>query len=194
MVDVTISISLNATKEATPNMPTLSQKKEFVTKISQDIQGANIIIVADYRGLSVSEMTDLRNALRAEDVRMTVAKNTLVKRAAAGTDVEGLAEFLKGPTALVLGYGDEVTAVKVVKQFLKKNKKENELRAGFLEGNTLNAVDVSSLAEMPSKDELRGKLVMCIASPLIGLANVLNSNATGLVRLLDQLSTIKENE
>jgi large subunit ribosomal protein L10 len=175
-------------------MPTLSQKKGFVSQLTEDITTANIIILADYRGLSVLEMMNLRRALRAVGVKVKVAKNTLVKRAALGTDIEALAPYLKGPTALVLGYGDEVSAVKVIKEFLKKNKKENELRAGFLEGSALNAIGVAELAAMPSKEELRGKLLMCIASPLIGLANVMSSNQSGLVRLLDQLSTIKEEE
>ncbi len=175
-------------------MPTLSQKKGFVSQLTEDISTANIILLVDYRGLSVAEMTNLRRALSAADVKVKVAKNTLVKRAALGTDIEKLAPYLKGPTGLVLGYGDEVSAVKVIKEFLKKNKKENELRAAFLEGNAMNAVGVNELATMPSKEELRGKLLMCIASPLMGLANALSHNQSGLVRLLDQLSTIKQDE
>jgi large subunit ribosomal protein L10 len=175
-------------------MPTLSQKKGFVTQLTEDISTANIILLADYRGLTVSEMTLLRRHLMDAGVKVKVAKNTLVKRAAAGTPIEQLAPFLKGPTALVLGYGDEVSAVKAVKEFLKKNKKENELRAVFLEGNAMDASGVNELAMMPSKDELRGKLLMCIASPLMGLANALSYNQRGLVRLLDQISTIQQGE
>jgi large subunit ribosomal protein L10 len=173
-------------------MPTLSQKKEFVSKLTTDLSGANILIVLDYRGLTVAQMTSLRRGLRAEGVKVTVAKNTLAKRVAAGTDVELLGPYLKGPTALIIGRGDEVSAVKAVKKFLKDNKKENELRAAFMEGKAFSAIDVDNIANMPSRDELRGKLLMCIASPLMGLANVLSSNQSGLVRLLDQMSALKQ--
>jgi len=173
-------------------MPTLSHKQVFVDQVQSALQDANILVVVDYRGLSVAEMIALRRILRVDNVRLMVAKNTLVKRAAAGTDVEALAPYLKGPTALLLGYGDQVAAVKSVKEFLKKNKKQNELRAGFLDGTALSAVQVDELASMPSLHELRGKLVMCIAHPLSGLANVLNSNNSSLVRALDQIASQKE--
>ena len=112
-------------------MPTLSHKQVFVDQVKDVLQGANILVVVDYRGLSVAEMTALRRVLRVDNVKLMVAKNTLVKRASAGTEVEALAPYLKGPTALLLGYGDQVAAVKSVKEFLKKNKKQNQLRAGF---------------------------------------------------------------
>ena len=173
-------------------MPTLSHKQVFVDQVKDVLQGANIRVVVEYRGLSVAEMTALRRVLRVDNVKLMVAKNTLVKRAAAGTEVEALAPYLKGPTALLLGYGDQVAAVKSVKEFLKKNKKQNQLRAGFLDGSTLSAVEVDELAGMPSLHELRGKLVMCIAHPISGLANVLNSNNRSLVRALDQIASQKE--
>jgi large subunit ribosomal protein L10 len=174
-------------------MPTLAQKQNLVSELQADIQAANVLILVDYRGLTDFEMKNLRNRLRAANVRMRVAKNTLVKRAAAGTDIEVLAPYLAGPSAVVMGYGDEVgEVVRIVKAFLKESKKENELRAGYLEGNALNTAGVAELGNLPTKTELRGKLLMCIASPLTGLANVLSSNQSGLVRLLDQLASIKE--
>ncbi|MFM7389598.1 MAG: 50S ribosomal protein L10 [Vampirovibrionales bacterium] len=172
-------------------MPTLAKKQEQVEALTQAIADANIILVADYRGLTVAEMTALRVELRKVNVKLTVAKNTLVKRASSGTDVENLAPHLKGPTSLVLGYGDQIAAVKVVKEFLKKNKKQNELRAGFLEGSVFNAVGVEELAGLPSADEMRGKLLMCIAYPVTGIVSALNSAPSAFVRSLQLISETK---
>ena len=173
-------------------MANLQQKKALVERLQQDVQDATVIIVADYRGLSVAEITELRRVLRPMDVRMTVAKNTLVKRAVGESAMASLAPHLKGPTALVVSRGDQVATVKAIKDFLKKNKKKNELRAGFLDGSALNAADVEELANMPSLPELRGKLLMCIASPLMGLAGVLHQSQASLVRALDQIAQQKE--
>jgi large subunit ribosomal protein L10 len=173
-------------------MPTLAKKQDFASQLQKNIEGANIILVADYRGLSVAEITELRRILRVDNVKMVVAKNTLAKRIFAGTEVEALASHLKGPTALLLGYGDQVAAVKQIKDYLKKNKKQNELRAAFLDGTVLNAVAVDDLANLPSFDQLRGKLLMCIAHPVAGLAGVLNANNASLVRALDQIGSQKQ--
>lgn len=162
-------------------MATLEKKQEQVGTLTQVVRDANVVLIADYRGLSVAEMTALRNELRKVDVKLTVAKNTLVKRATAGTELEVLAPFLKGPTSLLVGYGDQVAAAKVVKEFLRKNKKTNQLRAGFLDGTVLDTVKVEEFAAMPSFHELRGKLVMCIAHPAMSLA-----------RALDQVGKLKE--
>jgi large subunit ribosomal protein L10 len=175
------------------HMPTLAKKKELVTQIQSDIENANVIILADYRGLTDFDMKTLRTRLRAANVGVRVAKNTLIKRVAKGTSLEVLSPELAGPTAMLLGYSEEIgDVVKIVKAFLKEKKKENELRAGFLDGQLLNAVSVDELSNLPTKDELRGKLVMCIASPLQGLARALSYHQTGLVRLLDQISEMKE--
>lgn len=173
-------------------MASLTEKTAVVDSLKSAIDEANIIIVADYRGLTNAELTQLRGELRAEKIRIQVAKNTLVKRAIAGTAIESMSPYLAGPTALVLGYGDQVAAVKLVKEFLKKNKKTNELRGGFLDGTALSAAHVTELADLPSMDVLRGKLVMCIASPITGLVHAINSPAAGLVNCLDQLAEKKE--
>lgn len=173
-------------------MVSQAQKQVVIDELKTVLADATIVVVADYRGLGVADLTQLRRSLRGANVTVTVAKNTLAKRAIAGTALEPLSVHLKGPTALVVGRGDQVTVVKTLKEFLKKNKKPNELRGGLLEGAAISAAEVDELATMPSLDELRGKLLMCIASPLIGLAQVLQSPSVSLVRALDQIAEQKQ--
>jgi large subunit ribosomal protein L10 len=166
-------------------MGSLPKKQALVASLTQTVANANIILLADYRGLTNAELTDLRTELRQADIKLTVGKNTLVKRAALGTDLAKLAPYLKGPNALVVGYGDQVSAVKIVNAFFKKRKKTNRLVAGFLDGDALTAEDVKQLGDLPPLEELRGKLVMCIAHPANSLVAALASPATGLVRVMD---------
>ena len=163
-----------------------SQKKDTVAQLRAALGEATIAVVADYRGLTVSELTDLRNALFKESAQFTVAKNTLARRAVEGTDLEVLKDYFKGPTALLLGRADQVVPVKLLKDFLKKNKKENEVRGAYLDGQVLSASEVDELAKLPSFNDLRAKLLGCIASPQNGLVNAISSQQRGLVNVLDQ--------
>lgn len=173
-------------------MVSRQQKEAVVTDLKTSLGAASVVVIADYRGLSNAEMTALRRALRPNNARLTVAKNTLVKLAVKDSDMESLVPDLKGPTALLLGEGDQVAAVKALRDFLKKNKKKNELRAAFLDGAALNASDVDALAELPPLEELRGKLVMCLASPMNRLVQALQGPQSAFVRALSQVAEQKE--
>lgn len=173
-------------------MATRQQKEALVDDIRQSLSEASIVVIADYRGLRNDEMMALRRSVRQQDATFTVLKNTLAKRAISGTDLESISPFLKGPTALLMGKGDQVGAVKALRDYLKLNKKENELRGAFLEGSSLDAKQLAELADLPTLDVLRGKLLMCIASPLTGLAGVLAGSQSQLVRALQLIAEQKE--
>ena len=166
--------------------PQVVEKQETTEELKGALQGATISLIADYRGLTVSELTALRRELLKEGARFTVAKNTLLRRAAQETGNEALVPFLKGPTAMLVGTGDQVAPVKILKDFLKKNKKPNEIRGGMLDGKALSPREVDELATMPSLDVLRGKLLGCIASPMNGIVSALSSPQRALVNVLDQ--------
>jgi large subunit ribosomal protein L10 len=172
-------------------MATLSQKKVAAQQIEEALGEAKIVVLADYRGLSVAEVTQLRRQLRPLGARFLVAKNTLVKRV-YGEALSGLAPYLKGPTALLLGMEDQVTPLKALQAFLKAGKKTNQVRAAYLDGSVLNEVDVDELGKLPSLDELRGKLVVCINYPLSSLVGALNSVPSALVRAMDQVGAQKQ--
>lgn len=167
-------------------MGKLAQKQETTAQLKAELDQATIAVVADYRGLTVAEMTELRRELYKQEARFTVAKNTLTKHAVDGTDKSVLAPLLKGPTALLVGRADQVGPVKTLASFLSKNKKPNEIRGGFLDGKLLSAAEVDQLSKLPPIEELRGKLVGAINSPLAGIVAAISSPQRGLVNVLDQ--------
>lgn len=167
-------------------MGKLAQKQDTTEKLKSKLSLATVAVVADPRGLTVAELTQLRKELFVEEADFTVAKNTLTKHALKDTDQAVLGAYLKGPTALLIGRADQVTPVKILTEFLKKNKKENEIRGGFLDGKLLTAAEVDQLAKLPPIEELRGKLVSAINSPLSGIVAALSSPQRGLVNVLDQ--------
>jgi large subunit ribosomal protein L10 len=172
----------------------VSQAKKQVTidELQAQIEESTVAVVADYRGLTVAEMTELRRALYKEKATFTVAKNTLTLRAIKGSDREVLNNYLKGPTALLLGRADQVAPVKILSEFLSKNKKPNEIRGGFLDGKALSPAEVEQLAKLPSLDELRAKLLGGIASPMNGIVAALSSPQRSLVNVLDQYAKQKQ--
>jgi len=164
----------------------LAQKQNTVKQLKHDLDQATVAVVTDYRGLTVAELTLLRRELYAQQAKFMVGKNTLTKHALKDSPQEVLGEYLKGPTALLIGRADQVTPVKILAEFLKKNKKENEIRGGFLDGKLLSAAEVDQLSKLPSIDELRGKLVGAINSPLSGIVAAISGPQRGLVNVLDQ--------
>ena len=139
-------------------MATKAFKNEKLKEIKESVSRAKVAIVADYRGLSVAEITDLRRQLQKEGADYTVVKNTLAIKAIENTEYEKLEELLKGPSALVFGFNDQVAPAKILTQFVKKAKK-TEIKGGVLDGNLLSADEIQKLSELPSKEELYAKML-----------------------------------
>lgn len=173
-------------EERYPIVSGLAKKQQTVESLKDVLDGAAVAFVVDYRGLTVSQLTELRRELYKNDAQLTVMKNTMLKRAVEGTEMEPLTEFLAGPTALAIGRSDQVVPIKVVKKYLKDHKMKNEVRGGVLDGKALSEAEVTQLATLPSLDELRGKLLGGIASPLNGLVAAISGPQRGLVNVLDQ--------
>ncbi len=167
-------------------MGKLAQKQGTVQQLKDQLSQATVAVVADYSGLTVKDLSLLRAELIKHQAQFTVAKNTLAIHAIKDSNNEGLTQFLKGPTAILIGNADQVTPVKVLTEFLKKNKKPNEIRGGSLDGKALSRAEVEQLAKLPPFDELRGQLVGAINSPLSGIVSVISSPQRGLVNVLDQ--------
>lgn len=132
-----------------------------------------LTIVADYRGLSVPQMQDLRAQLRAHQADMKVAKNTLTKRAAHARDISGLDDVLEGPTALVFAWQDAAQPAKIVRDFARTSRILT-VKAAVMEGEILSAEQVTAIADLPSREELIARVVGGVASPLYGIVNVLS--------------------
>ena len=174
-------------------MATKAFKNEKIQEITSSISKAKVAIVTDYRGLTVAEITDLRRQLQKEQAEYTVVKNTLAKIAIKDTQYEGLSDMLQGPTAVILGFGDQVAPAKVLIQYIKKAKKTPlEVIGGVIDGKVLNAKEVQKLSELPSRDELYAKMLGSINSPASGLVNTLSGVTRALVTAMDQIRQKKE--
>ena len=172
-------------------MTTKAFKNEKLEEIKESISKAKVAIVSDYRGLSVSEITDLRRQLQKEGSDYTVVKNTLAIRAIEGTEYNKLAELLKGPSAIVFGFGDQVAPAKILTQFVKKAKK-TEIKGGVLDGNLLSANEIQKLAELPSKEELLSRILGSLNSPATGLVMATSGLARSLVIAMEEIRKQKE--
>lgn len=159
-----------------------AQKREFVAEMHNVFENTGVIVVAHYSGLTVSEMTDLRGRMREAGANLKVAKNRLAKLALEGTDVSGAADLFKGPT--VVAYSDDpVAAPKAASTFAKQNEKLIIL-GGAMGTTVLDANGVKALAELPSLDELRAKLVGMISTPATRIAQVLQAPGGQVARVL----------
>ncbi len=168
------------------------QKKiDSVAEITADLQSADIYYFVDYRGLTFAEITELRKRLRKVDADLKVVKNTLGKIAANNAGVDGLDELLAGPTAITYVHGDPAKVAKAIQDFLKEKRKASIIRGGKLQKSVLTAPEVEALALLPSREVLIAQVVGAIASPLQGLANVLNGPIRGLVMVLAQVQEKK---
>jgi large subunit ribosomal protein L10 len=146
----------------------LDDKKAVVAEVSAQVANAQTIVVAEYRGVQVSDLTVLRKKARESGVYLRVLKNTLVRRAVVGTSFEGLAEHMVGPLIYSVS-ADPVSAAKVLNDFAKTNDKL-VLKAGSYAGKVLDKGGVQALASIPSRDELIAMLMGVMQAPLTGFA------------------------
>lgn len=164
-----------------------TQKAEAVEELKGIFAESGSLVVAHYAGLTVAELSDLRSRMRAEGASFKVAKNRLAVRALQGMAVEGISPLFKGPTGIAFSK-DPVAAAKVLVSFAKDNKKLVVL-GGSVGETVLDAAGVTVVAELPSLDQLRGKIVGLIQAPATKIAGVLAAPAGQLARVVGAYST-----
>lgn len=158
-------------------------KETTVAELQQTLAKAASLVIADFRGLKVEEINGLRREIRKADCTYRVIKNTLFKRAIAGTAMAGLAPLFKGPTAIAFSFNDPVAAAKVVDKFaLTQNKLK--VKGGFIEGKVLDASGVKDLANMKGKDELRAALLSLFQAPAQGFVRLLAAGPVNFLYVL----------
>jgi len=163
-------------------MPT-PKKAQAIDELADGLQRSQLAIVTDYRGLSVSDLQGFRSTLRPLDAELRVAKNTLTLIAAERVGIDGMDEMLGGPTALVLAYGDIVSVSKAVSDFARTSRVLT-IRAGVLGQRVVSTRDIEEIATLPSRDELIGKLVGLLASPMSRAVGVLSGPGRSLAYVL----------
>lgn len=150
-----------------------SEKEATVSEVKQKFAKSKAVVFADYRGLNVQEVTELRKKLRGAGVEYRVIKNTLTSRAAKEANVEGLDPMLSGPTAIAFGYNDAVAPAKILYNFAKDHK-QLTLKGGILEGQIIDLETVKALAALPSREVLLTQLAGLMQAPIRGLVTVLS--------------------
>ncbi|WP_078382566.1 50S ribosomal protein L10 [Sutcliffiella halmapala] len=146
-------------------------KKHVVGEIADKFRGSVSTIVVDYRGLSVSEVTELRKQLREAGVEFKVYKNSLTRRAAEAAEINGLNDALTGPNAIAFSTEDVVAPAKILNDFAKKHE-ALEIKAGVIEGNVATVEEVKALAELPSREGLLSMLLSVLQAPIRNFALV----------------------
>ncbi len=162
-----------------------AEKVAAVAEITAEFRDASAMVVTEYRGLTMSQITKLRRSL-GSDVNYTVAKNTLVKRAAADAGVEGLDDLLVGPTAIAFVSGEPVDAAKALREFGKDNK-ALVVKGGYMEGRALSAAEVDQLADLDSREVLLAKLAGAMKGNLAKAAGLFAAPASQVARLAQAL-------
>lgn len=147
----------------------IETKKVQVQEIADKFSAAGSVVVVDYRGLTVAQVTELRKQLREAGVEFKVYKNTLTRRAAEAAGLEGINEFLTGPNAIAFSNEDVVAPAKIINEFAKKND-ALEIKAGIIEGTVASVEDVKALAELPSREGLLSMLLSVLQAPVRNFA------------------------
>lgn len=143
----------------------IERKQELVNQIAEEIKASSSIVIADYRGLNVAEVTELRNNMRNEGLTFKVYKNSLVRRAMEQAGIEGLEEVLTGPNAIAFSSEDVVAPARVLNDFAK-NHENLELKAGVIEGKVASLDEVKAIATLPSKEGLLSMLLSVLTAPM----------------------------
>jgi len=166
-------------------------KEQSVQDITEKLQKSVTAVITDYRGLNVAQATKLRNELRGANIEYKVLKNTLTKIAAKNVGLEGLDQYLEGPTAIAFGIEDPVAPAKILSKFAKDNK-DLEIKGGILEGKVVSLDQIKALADLPSREELLAQVLRGIQSPLTGMANVLAGPLRNMANVLEAVRKEKE--
>ena len=159
------------------NAQNIEQKAAKVATVEEKLKKAKSVVVFDYRGLTVEEVTALRVEMRKNKIEYVVLKNAIMERAVNNSGIhESVHTMLAGTNAFAFGYEDAVAPAKILKDFIKKTKKCT-LKGGIVEGKVENADAISAIADLPSREVLIARMLGSMMSPISGLAVVLNQIA-----------------
>ena len=165
-------------------MPT-QEKVEAVEDLKTRLNGVKAVMLAEYRGLSVQQLSDLRKQLKAVSAEYKIVKNRLARLAIASSDVAGLSSALTGPTGMVLAKGDPVSVAKTLQTFARTNQ-ALVLKVGVVDGQMLEPAGLKALADLPSREALRAQIVGAMQGPLAKLVGLLQAPQRELVYVLEQ--------
>ena len=161
------------------------QKAEQVEEIAERLKKAKVAVLTDYRGLTVSQLQDLRTRLRGGQVEYRVIKNTLARRAAEAAGVPALQSELKGPVAIAFGYDDLGVPAKLINEFVRATRLKLEVVGGLVEGRVFSPEQVKQLADLPSRESLIAQLLGTLQSPVGQLVGIMQTPVQQLIGVLN---------
>jgi large subunit ribosomal protein L10 len=170
-----------------------AEKAATVADITARLKASSTAVLADYRGMTVGQMRDLRSKLKGGGIEMVVVKNTLARRAAKAAGYEALNAELIGPIAMLFATDDVSAPARILNDFIRANRKM-VIKAGLLEGQVIQAIAVTELADLPSREVLLSRLLGAMQTPLGNLASVLQAPIVKLARTLDAVRSQRESQ
>jgi len=168
------------------------EKEQVVAEMIAKMSSSNGIYLADYKGLNVEQISDLRTQLRKVNVELTVVKNTLARISAREIGLEDLTDYFTGPTAVAISQDDPIIGAKILTDFQKKNDKLS-LKACVLEGHVYDKNRIDEIAKLPPKEQVIAQTIGMIGAPLRNLVNVFHGLLTATVVVLNEIKKQKEN-
>jgi large subunit ribosomal protein L10 len=160
------------------------QKATIVKDLTDRFGETATMFVADYRGLDMPDITELRSQLRAADAQFSVVKNTLARRAATDAGLAEVAELFAGPTAVAFVHGDAAAVAKALTTFAKEHEGLLELRGGIMDGNIVDTAQIKEIAELPPREVILAMLLSTVDAPARDLVGAINAPARDIVGLL----------
>lgn len=167
------------------------EKESIIQEIRNNTESAGFVILTNYHGLSVEQMTELRGRLRENDSKMSVVKNSFLVKACGELGWDALPSMLDGPTAMIYGNGDVANVAKTLKNYIRANNNKPVLRGGRISGKSLSCSEVEQLADLPSREIMLGILVGTVAAPMTRVVGVLNQKLLSLLHVLKAIEDKK---
>jgi large subunit ribosomal protein L10 len=178
-----------------PEVPMPTERKQTtVAELKDLVERSSIVVGAEYRGLTVKEMTALRRAMRDSGVEVRVVKNRLFQIAAQQAGIPDAGQIVEGPTLVVFGYGDIVSPSKAIADYARTARNAFAPKKVFMDGSVVAGSIVGELASLPSREELIGKLAGAFMQPVQELASMLNDSIQSFARLVDARASQLESE
>ncbi len=173
---------------------TLQKKRAVVDEIKQQIEDSHSVTLVEFKGLSVADVTELRNKYREAGVDYKIYKNTMVRLALKDLGIEGFDDLLNGPNALAFSKQDMVNGPKVSYEFAKDHEDQFSIKAGLMDGKAMTAQEVEQLSKLPNKEVLLSMVLRALQGPIAGLANVAQGTLRSAVYALEAVRKKKEEE
>lgn len=161
-----------------------AEKQQAVEDLGARLEGARCVVLTDFTGLDVASITELRRRLSSARVEYVVVKNTLARRALAGSPFAPLADHLSGPNAFAVSHEDVVSAAKILTEFAKDTERP-QIKAGAIEGEIVSLEEIRRIAQLPPREQLLAQMVGSARAPVAGLVGALGGLLAKLVRTLD---------